>query len=279
MRHASTQLGFATAHLTPGLRLHYAEQGDPTGEAIIFLHAYADSWYSYSRVLPLLSPEYHAFVPDQRGHGDSDKPECCYTADDFTADVVAFMDAVGIERATLVGDSSSGMIVRQVALSYPRRVRRLVLIGAPPTLVDNEAVLEFLEEVRKLDDPVPAEFVREFVSGIVHHPVPEEFLETMLSESLKVPARVWRDYWEGVALTVDHRARLGEIDPPALVLWGERDALSPREEQERLAAEIPDATLRVYPDTGHLVHWERPEWVVRDLEAFMKTHPPPNSPS
>ena len=276
MRHASTQLGFATAHLTPGLRLHYAEQGDPTGEAIIFLHAYADSWYSYSRVLPLLSPEYHAFAPDQRGHGDSDKPECCYTAGDFAADVTRFMDAVGIEGATLVGDSSSGLVTQSVALAYPRRVSRLVLIGTPPTLVDDEAVLEFLEEVRELDDPVPAEFVREFVSGIIHHPVPEGFLETTLSESLKVPARVWRDYWEGVTLMVDHRARLGEIDAPALVLWGERDALLSRREQERLAAEIPNATLRVYPDTGHLVHWERPEWVVRDLEAFIKAHPPPS---
>ncbi len=179
-------------------------------------------------MLPLPSPEYHAFAPDQRGHGDSDKPECCYTADDFAADVVALMDAVGIEHATLVGDSSSGLIAQSVALTYPRHVSRLVLIGAPPTLMYNEAVLEFLEEVRKLDDPVPAEFVREFVSGIVHHPVPEGFLETMLSESLKVPARVRRDYWEGVALTVDHRARLGEIDAPTLILWGERDALLQR---------------------------------------------------
>ena len=86
---------FATARLATGLRVHYAERGDRTGEAIIFLHGYADSWFSFSRVLPLLSPSYHALAPDQRGHGDSDKPQCCYTADDFTADVDAFMDAVG----------------------------------------------------------------------------------------------------------------------------------------------------------------------------------------
>jgi pimeloyl-ACP methyl ester carboxylesterase len=55
-----------------------------------------------------------------------------------------------------------------------------------------------------------------------------------------------------------------------LILWGEQDAVLPREEQERRAAKIPNATLRVYPDTGHLVHWERPEWVVRDLEAFVE---------
>jgi non-heme chloroperoxidase len=91
--------------LSTGVTLHYAERGDRKGETIIFLHAYTDSWFAFSRVLALLSPSYHAFAPDEGGHGDSDKPGCCYTADDFTADVDAFMDAVGIEEATLGGDS------------------------------------------------------------------------------------------------------------------------------------------------------------------------------
>jgi non-heme chloroperoxidase len=261
---------FATTPLATGLQVHYAQQGNPTAEAIIFLHAYADSWFSYSRVLPLLSPEYHALTFDQRGHGDSDKPECCYTADNFAADVDAFMDGVGIEEATLVGDSSGGMIAQRVALIYPHRVSRLVLIGSPTTLVNNETVMEAREEMLALEDPIPSEFVREFAESTIHHPVPEEFLARAVSESLKVPARVWRDYMEGVMRTVDDTARLGEIDAPTLILWGERDAILQREEQERRVAAIPDATLRVYPDTGHLVHWERPEWVVRDLESFIK---------
>lgn len=265
-----TDVGFATARLSTGLRLHYAERGYRSGEAIVFLHAYADSWFSYSRVLPLLSAEYHAFVPDQRGHGGSDKPECCYTAEDLAADVDAFMETVGVGEATLVGDSSGGMIAQRVALDYPRRVGRLVLVGSPATLLDNEAALEFLAVVRTLEDPVPTGFVREFVDGIIHQPLPEAFLSALVSESRKVPARVWRDYWEGVALTIDHRARLGEIAAPTLILWGERDPLLSREEQERMATEIPDARLRVYPETGHLLHWERPGWLVRDLEAFIE---------
>ena len=101
MQQDPSQLRFATTQLTTGPRLHYAEQGDPTGEAIIFLHGYSDSWFSFSRVLPLLPPVYHAFALTERGHGDSDKPVCCYTVDDFAADVDAFMDAVGIEETTL----------------------------------------------------------------------------------------------------------------------------------------------------------------------------------
>ena len=271
--HKPTNAKFATAHLTTGLRLHYAEQGDREEEAIIFLHAYADSWFSYGRVLPLLSPAYHAFALDQRGHGDSDKPECCYAADDYAADVEAFMEAVGIDEATLVGDSSGGLIAQRVALDYPHRVSRLVLIGSPTTLVDNEAVIEWWESLRTLEDPIPPEFVRELLESIIHHPVPQEFLERAISQSLKAPARVWRDYWEGVVLGVDDTARLGEIGAPTMILWGEWDALLPREEQERRAAAIPDATLLVYPETGHLAHWVRPGWVVRDLEAFLKGAP------
>src|SRR3712207_1351332 len=144
--HQSNGLRFATTRLSTGLRVHYAEQGHREGEAIVFLHAYVDSWFSYGRVLPLLSPAYHAFAPDQRGHGDSDKPVCCYTANDYAADIDAFMEAVGIEEATLVGDSSGGLIAQRVALDYPARVSRLVLIGSPTTLVNNEIVRELGEE-------------------------------------------------------------------------------------------------------------------------------------
>jgi non-heme chloroperoxidase len=275
--HQPNDLAFGTIHLATGVRLHYAEQGDQTGDAIVFLHAYVDSWYWFSRVLPLLSPEYHAFAPDQRGHGDSDKPECCYTVDDFAADVDAFMDAVGIDEATLVGHSSGGLIAQRVALSHPHRVSRLVLIGSPITLLHNESLVELGEEMLALKDPIPPEFVREFVESTISHPVPEEFLAGAVSESLKVPARAWRDYWEGVLVTVDDTARLGEIRAPTLILWGERDNLLPREEQERRAVTIPNATLRVYPDTGHAVAGERPEWVARDLEAFMKDARPAQS--
>jgi pimeloyl-ACP methyl ester carboxylesterase len=273
--HQPNGVEFATTHLMTDVTLHYAERGDRTGEVIVFLHAYVDSWFTFSRILPLLSPSYHAFAFDERGHGDSDKPECCYTVDDYTADVDAFMEAVEIEETTLVGSSSGGLIAQRVALDYPHRVRRLVLISSPTTLVDNEAVRKLGEEMLAgLEDPIPPEFVREFQESTIHHPVPEEFLAGLVSESLKVPARVWRDYWEGVLLTVDDRTRLGEIGAPTLVLWGEQDALLPREDQEWTTAAIPDATLKVYHGTGHAVACERPEWVVRDLEAFMRDKGP-----
>jgi non-heme chloroperoxidase len=189
--HQPNSVEFATTQLATDVTLHYAERGDRTGEAIIFLHGYVDSWFSFSRVLALLSPAYHAFAPDQRGHGDSDKPECCHTVVDFTTDVDAFMEAVEIEEATLVGDSSGGLIAQRVALDHAHRVSHLVLTGSPAMLLNNEAVLEAGEEMlAALEDPIPPEFVREFQESTIHHPVPEELLDTVVSESLKLTARV-----------------------------------------------------------------------------------------
>jgi pimeloyl-ACP methyl ester carboxylesterase len=278
--HRPNDVQVATTHLSTGVTLHYAERGDPRGETIIFLHGYSDSWFSFSRVLPLLSPSYHAFALTQRGHGDSDKPQCCYTPDDFAADVDAFMEAVGIEEATLAGASTGALFAERVAQSYPRRVSRLILIGAQTPA--NKAVSDLQEEVQALEDPVPPKFVREFQQSTIYQPVPQEFLDKVISESLKLPARVWRDYMEQAVLAIDHDyvLSLREIDVPTLILWGEQDSLFPREEQERLAAAIPGATLKVYPETGHAVHWDRSKWVVRDLEAFMReTRVPPDSPS
>jgi non-heme chloroperoxidase len=270
--HQQNDLQFATTQLATGVRLHYAERGDREGEAIIFLHGYSDSWFSFSRVLPLLSPEYHAFALTERGHGDSDKPECCYTLDDFAADVDAFMDAVGVEKATLVGSSGGAFIAQRVAVSYPHRVSRLVLMGTAAEGSGFRGISELEEFVRTLEDPVSPEFVREFQQSTIIEPVPEEFFETVISESLKLPARVWRDYFEGLVLA--DATPLGEIKAPTLIMWGEHDPYPPREEQERLAREIPDAALKVYPDSSHAMHWERPEEVVRDLEAFMKNTRP-----
>ncbi len=144
--HETNGVEFATAHLATDVTLHYAERGDREGEAIIFLHGYSDSWYSFGRVLPLLSPEYDAFALTQRGHRDSDKPECCYTVDDYAADVDAFMDALGIERATVVGASTGAFFAQRAVLSYPHGVGRLALIAAQTPA--NEIISGFRQEVR-----------------------------------------------------------------------------------------------------------------------------------
>lgn len=88
-------LTFASARLRTGVRLQYAEQGDRAGDAVILLHGYSDSWFSFSRILPLLPDSYHVFALDQRGHGDSERPDGGYAIHGLATDVLAFMDEIG----------------------------------------------------------------------------------------------------------------------------------------------------------------------------------------
>src|SRR5688500_17624428 len=90
-------------HLATGVELHYVEQGDPAGSPLILLHGGTDSWHSWELILPRISRAYHAYALDQRGHGESGKPDSGYAVADFARDVVAFMDALGIARAAVVG--------------------------------------------------------------------------------------------------------------------------------------------------------------------------------
>lgn len=266
---ADTRFRFGVARLETGPLIRYAEQGDPAGEPLILLHGYTDSWYSFSRLFPLLEPGgYHVFAIDQRGHGCSERPLQGYTPDDFAADVDAFMDAVRISRATVVGHSMGSLVARRVAERYPRRVSRLVLIG--PILAANDASNELQLAVQLLEDPVPTDFVREFQESTIHVRVPDSFFEGVVAESLRVPARVWRTVLDDLFAS-DDRAELGRIAAPTLLLWGEHDAYFPRADQDALVAAIPNARLHVYPDTGHSPHWERPEQVARDLAAFIRS--------
>jgi non-heme chloroperoxidase len=255
--------------------VHYAEQGDPDGEPIVFVHGWPDSWFSYSRILPLLPPAYRAYAIDQRGFGDSERPAAGYSIDQFAADIVAFLDAVGVGRATLVGHSMGSFIARRAAETRPERVGRLVLIGSAVTPV-NEVTREVQEAVRDLEDPIPPEFVREFQASTIQVPVPEPFFEGLVAESLKAPARVWQSALDGV-VAFDDAAGLGGIAAPTLIVWGDHDGLfASSEEQKRLASAIPGARLAVYAGTGHSPNWERPERVAADLEAFMGgAHPAP----
>ena len=261
-------LRFATIRLSTGPQLHYAEHGDAHGEPILFLHGWPDSWFSFSGVLSRLPERFRAVALDQRGFGDSDRPVAGYGIHDLGDDAVAFLDAAGIERATVVGHSLGSFVARRVAIAHPERVARLVLVGSGLS-ANNTVTRDVQAAMTDLADPVPVEFAREFQAGTAYVPLDAAFFERIVSESLKLPARLWREVFNGV-LAYEDREQLARIVAPTLLLWGERDALFPREDQDRLLDAIADARLRIYPETGHCPNWERPDQVVADLSAFMQ---------
>ncbi len=273
---ASTVMAYANTpallhgevRLKTGVRVHYVEQGDPNGPPVILLHGYSDSWISYTRVLPLIDKKYHVYIPDQRGHGESDRPATGYTFPHFASDVIAFMDAKGLKKATLVGHSMGSFVAQHVATMAPERVEKLVLVGSAPA-VSNGEVSQLQVDVNALTDPVPAKFAREFQYSVVTRPVPDEFMDRVINESLKLPARVWRDTMTGM-LAADSTVDLSRIKAPTLIIWGDRESVFPkRSDQEVLRKAIRKSTLKVYQGTGHCPNWEEPVRFVRDLEDFL----------
>jgi pimeloyl-ACP methyl ester carboxylesterase/tetratricopeptide (TPR) repeat protein len=255
-----------------GVDLDVAQAGPVAGTPVLFLHGYTDSWFSYVPVLERLPAGLRAIVPSQRGHGESERPACCYGIGDFAADAVALLDALGIQRATVVGHSMGSFVAQRLAAERPDRVERLVLIGSGTTL-RTEPVVEFGDYVRGLDDPIPAEFVHEFQAGTVVEAPPAAFMARVVLESARVPARVWREVMAGM-LRPDSRTALERIAAPALIVWGEGDELFPRAYQDSLAAALGDARLVAYAATGHAPHWERPARFVEDLSAFIAAGTP-----
>ena len=258
---------FGTVRLASGPSLRYAAQGEIAGEAVLLLHGWPDSWLSFSRMLPFVPPRFRVIVPDQRGFGESDRPVSGYDGSNMAADAVDLLDALSIERATIVGHSFGSFVARRVALARPDRVARLVLIGSAMS-ADTPTTRDVHAELMTLPDPVPPGFARAFQASTIFHPIPGEFFEDLVAESLKLPARLWKTVLEQL-LAYDDRHELTRISAPTLLIWGERDALFPRQDQYALAAAIPGARLTVYRDTGHCPNWERPHRVAADLVEFM----------
>src|SRR3712207_4230490 len=94
-----------SVELPNGVKLPYVEQGDPSGVPVVLLHGVTDSWRSFEPVLPHLPASIHAYALTQRGHGDAERPASGYRPQDLAADVAAFMDALGLESAVIVGHS------------------------------------------------------------------------------------------------------------------------------------------------------------------------------
>lgn len=251
-----------SAALPDGSVVSYAASGADSADPLLLLHAWGEGPRSFDRLMPLLPPGVRALAPAAGGPGAHGQP----TLDSMAAAALAFMDAVGVSSAWVLGSSSGGYVAQQLAASTPERVSGLILVGAPRTL---RGRAPFADEVEALRDPVPAEWVRASLAWFpMRQAVPERYIADRVADGARIPARVWRETLEALCTAAPPTER-GRIACPTLLLWGEDDALLPRAEQERLAAAIPGSRLLTLADTGHLVLWERPERIAAELTAFL----------
>ncbi|QHS11270.1 alpha/beta fold hydrolase [Sinimarinibacterium sp. NLF-5-8] len=263
------------AQLANGHRIHYLDQGQ--GPVVVFLHGSGNGGCGYSNfkgnIAPLVEAGYRVLVPDLIGFGYSAKPtDVEYHLDLFVQCVVQMLDALGIDRATLVGNSLGGAVALGCALAHPDRIDRMVLMapGGLNDLPDYLAMpgMQKMFALYGAGTPPSKEQLKDFfISAFVVNPaavtadlVNERFelAKTQCPQAiqtLKVPNMV---------------ARLGEIQQPTLTLWGLNEQMMPDSGILRLGKGLPNGRMVLVPNCGHWVMIEHRDLFNRMVLDFLE---------
>lgn len=262
--------------LSTGIRMAYVEAGKPGGPVVLLLHGYTDTSRSYFPTLQALheaGTDLHVFALDLRGHGGSSMPagpacasapEQCFGPPALAADVLAFMAHKGILKAHIVGHSNGSLVAQELALSQPKRVLSLVLIGSWACSVAHPAIEEFLlplvegqwkralERLRPglrwpedayhltpmdADPGARAWIAQNWALEIAADP---EFVRKVVPETAAVPLGAWIGVLRSLT-RLDHRERLRQLSVPALVIWATQDNFFVEENQAELRAALDAA--------------------------------------
>ncbi len=254
--------------LPSGVTLAYVELGDPAGSPVLLLHGYTDT----SRVWTLLAPQllrHRLIIPDQRGHGASDAPACCYGPSDFTEDARQLLDALGIERTALVGHSLGSMVGQMFAAEHPERVTRLVLLGST-ALAPVRRGDWLWAQIAGLREPIASnvDFLRQWSLAASPTPVDPALTGEADREAATTPPHVWRAIPRAL-LDLPIGRYAPEVRAPGLILSGGRDELFPAEHHRALVAAYPGAEAHVFPALGHNLVVERTNEVGPVLARFL----------
>lgn len=256
-----------------GVRLHYQEFGAADAPALVLIHGYCSSNYTWKDVVePLAAAGYRVIAPDLKGFGFSEKPaDRRYHVQDHAQLVVGLLDRLGIEAAMLVGNSFGGAVALACALMWRSRVSGLVLIDA----AYNDAPL------RQYPFSLYAQIIRTWSVGERWVPLlmatrrtVETLLRGFFHDQRMVTAERIAAYFRALRTVEGQRAamttarqwdlnwieqELDGVTVPTLIIWGEYDRAIPVTLGVRLRARLPHAEFLVIPDCGHIPEEERPE--------------------
>jgi pimeloyl-ACP methyl ester carboxylesterase len=249
------------------MNIRWDSHGD--GPALLLIQGLGYGRWGWDPVVPGLAERHRVLSFDNRGIGDSDKPEGPYTARMMADDALQVLDEAGVERAHVVGASLGGMIAQELAVLAPERVEKLVLCcttpGGPDAFPLPEATLKLMAEAPTLP---PAVALRRFVENALGASPSESLVDEIFA--LRVANPPDPAGWQAQAaagttfLGVDDA-----IEAPTLVLHGTEDNVVDVRNAELLAGRIPGARLVMVPDTGHLFFWERPEAFLAPVTEFL----------
>lgn len=259
--------------LNTGITMSYVEMGDAEGKPVILQHGMTDNSRVWSLTAPYLAKQgYHVYMPDLRGHGYSDKPDDgIYTISDYSQDLNAFMEAMNIEKADLVGHSLGSMTMQMFMLLYPEKCEHVMLVASTP--VDEEADSAFASTYEMAldlkDDEHPSdEFIEEWYTN--PNPVDEEFLSYVKKESQQLPASSWRAISAGISSEVmTNMYQFIDQSIPVMIIHGTADSFFSDDAQTELQQDLPNAKYVAYDGIGHNVEYEVPERLANEILEFI----------
>jgi len=246
-----------------GCRLYYEVHGSAQSPPLILLEGMGGDIPGFRRNIPHLAEELRVIAYDFRGNGRSDAPDEPMTMGTFVDDTIALLDALGIERVHVYGQSFGGMVAQELALDHPKRLRTLVLAC---THTGGSHAVRRSVTVPK-DEPWRQLYAPGFPDGHPEH----------VAEDLRVGSanpqkpHAGRRQWEAMQ-AFDAYDRLQEIRVPTLVLQGTEDLMVPVENARILAERIPGAELALLQGAGHVYHSERAEEADALVLDFVRRH-------
>ena len=250
------------------LEVHYAEAGE--GPAVLLVHGLGSSLITWDRNMgPLAEAGYRVIAVDLPGHGDSDKPrDLSYDPGAAPTFLKSFLAAVGVERATVVGNSAGGLLVAMFALAHPEFVDKVVLVSSGGL---GPEVSWFL---RLLSVPVLGEVLyqprldrnNDIVKRMFYNP--PSFLDDLLPEIQRVRNLPGSRYAaiqsirSSINLLGLRKERnilhdLKQLTAPLMIIWGQEDIIIPASHADLVLQELPRSVVHILSECGHWPHMEK----------------------
>jgi pimeloyl-ACP methyl ester carboxylesterase len=282
-RDVASDLGHRRDVTLPQGALALAERGE--GEPLLFVHGLLVDGRLWRKLVPRLAGDARCIVPDLPlgCHRTPMRPGADLTPGGLARLIVDLLDALELERVTLVGNDTGGALCQLVATTYPDRVERLVL--TPCDAFDNFPPKAFRPLVKAARVPGALRAILETTKlpgvasspaafgWLAKHGIPAELTSDWMAAGLS-DAAIRRDLAKAMrditpTITLDAAARLAAFDKPALIAWAREDRFFPFEHAERLAAILPDSRLVAIEDSYSFVPEDQPQALADAIRAFV----------
>jgi len=251
---------------------------------LVFLHGLSGCWQNWLQTIPEFARDHRVIVLDFPGFGQSEMPAEPISIPGYARMLDELLAALSIGSATIIGNSMGGFVGIDLAIRLPERVDRLVLVAGAGLSMEH-----MLNERNQGLRPRVENFLFFGLGRLAAHSdivvrsptLRRALLRLVVAHPEKLPGRLMLEQVNGAGKPGFHRAldamvgypirdRLGEIDSPTLIVWGEEDRLVPLRDAAEFEWLIRRARKVVYEDTGHMVMLERPERFNADLRAFLE---------